>query len=261
MEYLIGIYKAQISHLLWHLKNNITSIIEEEVIKQRINDFNEIIYNLELFDLKQKENMKTLENVVVLSLEDYEQLMKNQKPEELEVGKWYKSKMMLGLYQGNEKCYGFFDGSFGSNYKMTKDGGKYTKATPDEIHLALIDYAEKLGFEGKFKLDPKTLTELKCNGVVIFKDGIWEKPKPKIDYDRLKTGSVVKLKNSGNHCEGLTDFDLNKPATILLYKSNGFYYKGEYRQQGRTYTTFVQGQNTSHFTTYNEDYITEVISY
>ena len=205
--------------------------------------------------------MKTLENVVVLSLEDYEQLMKNQKTEELEVGKWYKSSMMLGLYQGNEKCYGFFNGSYGNYYKMTTDGGKYTKASPIEVFKRLKKHAISLGFEGDFSFSEYIPNEFKCDGEKIFKDGIWEKPKTKIDYSRLKTGSVVKLKHSGSHCEGIEGFDLNKHVTILLYKANGFYYKGEYRQQGRKFTTFVQGQNTSHFTTYNEDYITEVISY
>jgi hypothetical protein len=86
--------------------------------------------------------------------------------------------------------------------------------------------------------------------------------KPKIDYDRLKTGSVVRLKYTGSHCNGIDKFDLDRPVTILLYNFDGFF--SDYRLRCITntkYTTFIQENNLCHFTGKGRGYITEVISY
>lgn len=82
-----------------------------------------------------------------------------------------------------------------------------------------------------------------------------------IDYNKLRTGSVVKIKRTGQHCAGIDNIDLNKPVTILLYKTIGFFIKGKFRNVSRIYTTFIQEDKTCHFTCEDEDYITEVISY
>jgi|GEM_PF-4426498 len=46
----------------------------------------------------------------------------------LEVGKWYKSESLLGVYNSDEITYGFFEGKFGNEWLMT-DNGFYTPAT------------------------------------------------------------------------------------------------------------------------------------
>lgn len=87
------------------------------------------------------------------------------------------------------------------------------------------------------------------------------KDKPVINYDRLRAGSVVKIKRTGNHCCGIENINESEPVTILLYKTNGYMYNGKFHHNNREYITFIQGVHICHFTAYEIDYITEVISY
>jgi hypothetical protein len=92
-----------------------------------------------------------------------------------------------------------------------------------------------------------------------------EKTKPVIDYDRLKTGSKVKIKRTGYHCNGFENLDVSKPVDIVFYKTphfissdNLFESKGAYN----SYITFNQKGKIVLFSSYeNIDYITEVIEY
>lgn len=87
------------------------------------------------------------------------------------------------------------------------------------------------------------------------------KDKPVIDYDRLRTGSIVKIKRTGQHCCGIESINESDPVTILLYKSNGYMYNNKFMHNEQKYITFIQGKYICHFTTYKIDYITEVINY
>lgn len=82
-----------------------------------------------------------------------------------------------------------------------------------------------------------------------------------IDYDMLKTGSVVMIEYNGHHCCGIESINTSKPVTILLYKTKGYLYNGEFRQATGEYITFIQDDKVCHFTAYDINYITEVISY
>lgn len=95
---------------------------------------------------------------------------------------------------------------------------------------------------------------------------IFGEKKKEIDYSKLKTGSKVMIKHTGQHCSGLNgDVDLNKPFDIVFYKtkhhicSNGkFNPRGHYE----SYITFHQDGKYVLFSSHNNvDYIVDVIEY
>jgi hypothetical protein len=86
-----------------------------------------------------------------------------------------------------------------------------------------------------------------------------------IEWDRIKTGSQVMIKYSGEHCCGLGDMVKSKPVDVVFYKTphyindvNKFGTKGAYAY----YCTFHQNGKYALFAAdKNTDYITEVIQY
>lgn len=95
------------------------------------------------------------------------------------------------------------------------------------------------------------------------------KRKNKVDVSKLKTGSVVRLKRTGNHVEGADNVDFDKPFN-MVFKDSNFYifdhykvsqFKKSTRLDDVKFNTFIQDGKFIHFTNYNTDYITEVISY
>lgn len=174
--------------------------------------------------------MKTLENVVVLSLEDYEQLMKNQKSEELEVGKWYfvdRSKKIpndnkaLVMYQGQGvETYGFshsdkFINCYGISNTFSNPEYVYTKATHQEVEQALIKEAKKRGFKegvnatrewiypnarlvtlnrNNYTFNP-SINSLTLDGWEIFYKGKWAEIIPEREY---KEGDIVISESCGS---------------------------------------------------------------
>lgn len=96
-----------------------------------------------------------------------------------------------------------------------------------------------------------------------------KKRKSEIDYNRLNTGSIVRLKRTGSHCVGADNVDFDKPFN-MVFKDSKFYifdhykvnkFKKSTRNDDVKYNTFIQEGKFIHFTNYNTDYITEVISY
>jgi len=91
-----------------------------------------------------------------------------------------------------------------------------------------------------------------------------KQPKP-IEWNKLKTGSKVMIKYTGEHCDGIDKIDLQKPVHILFYKTphsvnsiEGFLKESHYPE----YCTFMQDNNIVLFAANkNIDYITEVIEY
>lgn len=96
-----------------------------------------------------------------------------------------------------------------------------------------------------------------------------KKRKSEIDYNRLRTGSVVKLKHTGSHCVGYDNVNFENAFHLVLKEQESFLvnYTGDlifrttFRRDGTKYNTFIQGENLIHFTTNVVDYITEVIEY
>lgn len=101
--------------------------------------------------------------------------------------------------------------------------------------------------------------------VIALLEEIFGKQVQPIDYDKIKTGSKVMLKNTGQLCHGLSSCNTKKPFTVVFYKtphfitpSNNFIKKGTYN----FYCTFNQdGKFVLFAVDKNVDYITEVIEY
>jgi hypothetical protein len=87
----------------------------------------------------------------------------------------------------------------------------------------------------------------------------------KIDFDKIKTGSKVMLKHTGQHCTGIDNIDLKVPVDVVFYKTphiidgySKFKPGGEYF----SYCTFHQnGKFVLFAASENVDYIIKVIEY
>jgi hypothetical protein len=87
----------------------------------------------------------------------------------------------------------------------------------------------------------------------------------KIDFDKIKTGSKVMLKHTGQHCTGIDNIDLKVPVDVVFYKTphiidgySKFKPGGEYF----SYCTFHQnGKFVLFAASENVDYIVKVIEY
>jgi hypothetical protein len=94
---------------------------------------------------------------------------------------------------------------------------------------------------------------------------IFGEKKQVIDYDKLKTGSKVMIKETNRHCNGFENIDVSKPVDIVFYKTPHIISVGsEFRSRGTydSYTTFHQNGKFVLFSAHLEiDYITEVIEY
>lgn len=124
-------------------------------------------------------------------------------------------------------------------------------------------------FQDTIPFEEKFIEEMRkaCTSsqIPVF-ESIFGKKKVEIDYDKLKTGSKVMIKYTGNHCSGINKIDTSKPVDIVFYKTierinddNVFYSsKGPHK----SYVTFHQNGNYCLFASDNKiDYITEVIEY
>ena len=96
-------------------------------------------------------------------------------------------------------------------------------------------------------------------------ESIFGKKVAEIDYSKLKTGSKVMIKRTGNHCNGISNIDLSKPVDIVFYKTpytisydNDFKTRSHYN----SYITFHQNKKFVVFAADNQiNYITEFIEY
>ena len=86
-----------------------------------------------------------------------------------------------------------------------------------------------------------------------------------IEWDRIKTGSQVMLKYTGEHCSGFDNIDKSKPVDVIFYKTPHFIYnRGKFCTRGHytIYCTFHQdGKYILFSADKNTDYITEVVQY
>jgi hypothetical protein len=140
-------------------------------------------------------------------------------------------------------------------------GGWKTKIAGE--YLSRVDMYQNIAFtqvevDGMFK----AATTLQY---ALLEEVFGKKSLP-IDYDKIKTGSKVMLKSTGEKCGTLCDFDLTKPFDVVFYKTPHFINnKGEFWLKGDIhpiYCTFYQNGSYVLFVADNNvDYITEVIEY
>lgn len=96
---------------------------------------------------------------------------------------------------------------------------------------------------------------------------VFGKQSKPIDWDKIKTGSQVMIKYSGDHCGGINDIDTSKPVTVIFFNVPYMIRdNGDFLPEGLhpKYCTFNQGGKFVFFTSENETYrkyITDVVQY
>jgi hypothetical protein len=94
---------------------------------------------------------------------------------------------------------------------------------------------------------------------------IFGKQQEKIDWDKIKTGSKVMIKHTGEHCDGFSRINESKPVTVVFFKTKHFICHGhEFVTSGscESCCTFYQDGNYVLFSSVNNtDYITSVVEY
>lgn len=93
---------------------------------------------------------------------------------------------------------------------------------------------------------------------------IFEPIKPKIDYDKITVGSVVKLKYTEEHIFGKNNVDFLKPFYVLAYNVPYCIINTKILKNAghSSNTSFLQGGSIiTYASNLNLDYITEVLEY
>ena len=96
-------------------------------------------------------------------------------------------------------------------------------------------------------------------------ESIFGKQTEQIDFDRIKTGSKVIIKHTGQHCSGVEEINMQEPVDVVFYKTPQ-YINGDncFRSTGSysSYCTFHQNGKFILFSAHqNVDYITKVVEY
>jgi hypothetical protein len=86
-----------------------------------------------------------------------------------------------------------------------------------------------------------------------------------IEFNRIKTGSQVMIKNTGKHCGGFESIDESKPVEVIFFKTPYLLNQlGKFLSTGyhKYYTTFHQEGKFVFFNAESDiNYITEVVQY
>jgi len=88
--------------------------------------------------------------------------------------------------------------------------------------------------------------------------------KHEIDFDKIKTGSQVMIKTTGELIGSIRHINLSEPVNVVLYKTLSFINHDKFHRHGgyNQHITFEQnGKFVAFAANTNTDYITEVIEY
>lgn len=156
-------------------------------------------------------------------------------------------------------------GEFVENYMLLSGSYKWVSTKQVEGHSRLITIDE---LEQLLNPNPELTRQEKLKLAIQKREEldkeIEELQKPVIEYDRLKTGSVVKIKHTGLHCNGIYEVDLNRPLIVVFYQTPHFIRDNKvFEKEGcyKNYTTLNQNGKFVFFGGGETDFITEVISY
>jgi hypothetical protein len=98
-------------------------------------------------------------------------------------------------------------------------------------------------------------------------ENIFGKQSKPIQWDKIKTGSKVMIRYTGDHCGGIMDIDTSKPVTVIFYNTtHGIASSGKFYPTGShwKYCTFNQDGKFVWFSCDSVpeiSYITEVLEY
>jgi hypothetical protein len=130
----------------------------------------------------------------------------------------------------------------------------------------IVDYLSRVDTDQMVKFDEfeiKSMFNASNDTQKPVLEEIFGKQIKPIEWGRIKTGSVVKIKWTGKHCSSSNGFDFDQPVDVVFYKTK-HYISSERRFSyiDRINCTFHQDGKYSVFAAdQNVDYITEVIEY
>jgi hypothetical protein len=193
-----------------------------------------------------------LGDAVLVTPESIELIKKAEKERELNVHSSIYSYLPL-------KCYTHFCYYKGTDETSPSIG--LVKANKEDINILSFEEFEKKVFGNTFTVyvpegKIPVVYQKTENGIVI--DFV-----QKIDYDKITTGSVVKLKRTGCYCWG--NWNENEPVFVVFWNTPHFINSkfGVLKKDYHTsYATFIQDGNIILYNASEEiDFIEEVITY
>jgi hypothetical protein len=172
--------RVQVGDLL--SEHNWSKLSDLELIKNKMNKHKKFI--------KDAYNGKTGLTMCSEWKEVIEETYPEFKPKtKLKVGEWYKKDNYLMVWNEGRDTYGFYEGSYGSDWSF--DLSDLTPATEEEVKEALISQCKKLGiWEVPVKCLYGSSGKMSCFDIqfndnrlwstygVVFEDGVFAKPLP-----------------------------------------------------------------------------------
>jgi hypothetical protein len=132
----------------------------------------------------------------------------------------------------------------------------------------LETYAQRNPFGDSIELSDSEIDEMfdaATSSQVPVLVSILGERKEQIDFNRIKTGSKVMITRTGQHCNGITGINLDKPVDVVFYNTPHLINEdNDFRKEGShsSYTTFHQGGKFVLFSSDTSvDFITKVIEY
>jgi len=212
----------------------------------------------------------------------------------MEIGKWYERDGILMCYQGlggtskfDIKGFGISPSGNWAPITYWEKPFDWKPAKPEDVLEALTKEAKRRGLcegvvvkhkagrvgtlKGEFRVNEERGYFCMGEEILLFfegeRAGEWsdEIVKPEIDYDKLKTGSQVKIRKTDQMMINAPEFDDKSPVEIVFYRTP-HYIDGDkmFNPSGfyEEYITFYQNGNYILFASDEGiDYITEVIEY
>jgi hypothetical protein len=133
----------------------------------------------------------------------------------------------------------------------------------------IANYLAKVDSNQNIQFTPSEVNEMfnaATSSQLPLLESIFGKRSQPIDWDKIKTGSRVMIKNTGWHCSGICKIDLSEPVDVVFFKTKHYIIGGDntFKTEGgqTSYVTFHQNGKFVLFSSERDmDYIVEVVEY
>jgi len=132
----------------------------------------------------------------------------------------------------------------------------------------IANYLAKVDINQNIQFTPSEVNEMfdaATSSQLPLLESIFGKRSQPIDWDKIKTGSRVMIKYTGEHCDGIEKIDLAKSVDVVFFKTKHFIGgQFKFKKEGgeSSYVTFHQNGKFVLFSSQRDtDYIVEVVEY
>jgi hypothetical protein len=111
------------------------------------------------------------------------------------------------------------------NKVKKSDLGKIHNVACSTWKSRLETYAQRNPFDDSIELSDSEIDEMfaaATSSQIPVLVSILGERREKIDWDRIKTGSKVMITRTGQHCNGITGINLDKPVDVVFYKTQHY---------------------------------------